>query len=98
MNFNACFQSLSKGGDLRLVGAPPKAIPVDFTQWLLKCPDMQNIHGRRIWDSWQVASELVSSGSVDLSPIHSHSILLSEGVSGFQLILDGKAVKPLIVP
>jgi len=96
--FNACFQSLSKGGDLRLVGAPPKAIPVDFTQWLLKCPEMQNIHGRRIWDSWQVASELVSSGAVDLSPIHSHSIPLSEGASGFQLILDGKALKPLIIP
>ncbi|NQU71817.1 MAG: alcohol dehydrogenase catalytic domain-containing protein, partial [Rhodospirillales bacterium] len=36
--FRAVFECLAKGGDFRLVGAPPKAIPVDFTQWLLKCP------------------------------------------------------------
>ena len=96
--FNACFEALSKGGDLRLVGAPPKAIPVDFTQWLLKCPEMQNIHGRRIWGSWQVAAELLSSGAVDLSPIHSHSLSIAEGLQGFDLILNGKALKPLIIP
>ena len=54
-------EPLSKGGDFRLVGAPPLAIPVDFTQWLLKCPAMQNIHGRKIWDSWQYAVELLSN-------------------------------------
>ena len=96
--FNACFQNLSKGGDFRLVGAPPKAIPVDFTQWLLKCPEMQNIHGRRIWDSWQYAVELLSAGKVDLGPIHSHDIPLAEGDRGFELIVEGKAVKPLIIP
>jgi threonine 3-dehydrogenase len=96
--FNACFQALSKGGDFRLVGAPPKPIPVDFTQWLLKCPSMQNIHGRRIWDSWQRAVDLVASGAVDLAPIHSHDIPLADGPSGFELIREGKAVKPLLVP
>lgn len=96
--FNACFQALAKGGDFRLVGAPPKPIAVDFTQWLLKCPSMQNIHGRRIWDSWQRAVELVASGAVDLAPIHSHDIPLADGPSGFELIREGKAVKPLLVP
>ena len=96
--FNACFESLSKGGDFRLVGAPPLPIPVDFTQWLLKCPEMQNIHGRRIWDSWQHAAELLSNRKVDLGPIHSHDVPLSEGNRGFELIMNGEAVKPLIIP
>lgn len=96
--FNACFEALAKGGDFRLVGAPPTAIPVDFTHWVVKCPEMQNIHGRRIWDSWQVASELVSSGAVDLGPIHSHSLPIKDGPFGFELIREGKALKPLIVP
>jgi threonine 3-dehydrogenase len=96
--FNACFEALAKGGDFRLVGPPPKAIPVDFTHWVVKCPEMQNIHGRRIWDSWQVASELVSTGAVDLGPIHSHSLPIKDGPSGFELIREGKALKPLIVP
>jgi len=98
VGFNACFEALAKGGDFRLVGPPPKAIPVDFTHWVVKCPEMQNIHGRRIWDNWQVASELVSSGNVDLGPIHSHSLSIEEGPLGFELIREGKALKPLIVP
>jgi threonine 3-dehydrogenase len=96
--FHAAFGALCKGGDFRLVGAPPEAIPVDFTQWLLKCPSMQNIHGRRVWDTWQQASELVALGRADLAPIRSHVLPLSEGPRGFELILSGEAVKPLLVP
>jgi threonine 3-dehydrogenase len=96
--FNAAFDALAKGGDFRLVGAPPAAIPVDFTRWLLKCSEMQNIHGRRIWDTWQRASELVAGNAVDLGPIHSHVLPLSDAKRGFALILAGEAVKPLLIP
>ncbi len=96
--FSTVFDSLCKGGDFRLVGAPPKAIPVDFTYWLLKCPRMVNIHGRRIWDTWQRSTELVYRGAVDLSPIQSHVLPLSEAAEGFELIRRGEAVKPLLVP
>ena len=96
--FQAVFECLAKGGDFRLVGAPPAAIPVDFTWWLLKCPTMHNIHGRRIWDTWQRATELVTTGAVDLAPIRSHVLPLSEGLRGFELIHAGEAVKPLLIP
>lgn len=96
--FKAVFEALTKGGDFRLVGAPPTAIPVDFTWWLLKCPKMQNIHGRRIWDTWQRATELIYAGKVDLAPIRSHVLPLSEAPRGFELIRAGEAVKPLLVP
>ena len=96
--FQAVFDSLCKGGDFRLVGGPPSAIPVDFTWWLLKCPRLIPIHGRRIWDTWQRSTELVYSGAVDLKPIQSHILPLSEAAEGFELIRRGEAVKPLIVP
>ena len=96
--FKAVFECLTKGGDFRLVGAPAAAIPVDFTWWLLKCPTMQNIHGRRIWDTWQRATELIYAGKVDLAPIRSHVLPLSEAPRGFDLIRAGEAVKPLLVP
>jgi threonine 3-dehydrogenase len=96
--FKAVFDALCKGGDFRLVGAPPTAIPVDFTYWLLKCPTMHNIHGRRIWETWQRATELVHSGRVDLAPIRSHVLPLKDGLRGFDLIRQGAAVKPILVP
>ena len=96
--FRTVFESLCKGGDFRLVGAPPTAIPVDFTWWLLKCPRMINIHGRRIWETWQQATELIHAGAVDLGPVRSHVLPLSEAAEGFELIRRGEAVKPLLVP
>ena len=96
--FRSVFESLCKGGDFRLVGAPPSAISVDFTWWLLKCPRMINIHGRRIWDTWQRATELVHGNAVCLDPIRSHVLPLSEAVEGFELIRRGEAVKPILVP
>ena len=96
--FRTVFDSLCKGGDFRLVGAPAKEIPVDFTWWLLKCPRMISIHGRRIWDTWQRATELVYGGAVDLRPIQSHILPLSDAAEGFELIRRGEAVKPLLVP
>ena len=96
--FRAVFESLCKGGDFRLVGAPPSAIAVDFTFWLLKCPTMINIHGRRIWDTWPVATQLILDGRVDLRPIASHILPLDEAVEGFNLILRGEALKPILVP
>lgn len=96
--FRAVFDSLAKGADFRLVGAPPAAIPVDFTFWLLKCPRMINIHGRRIWDTWVQATPLLTSGRVDLRPLASHILPLKDAVRGFELILRGEAVKPILVP
>ncbi len=96
--FRAVFDSLAKGGDLRLVGAPPEAIPVDFTWWLLKCPVMHNIHGRRIWDTWERATPLIYDGAVDLSPVASHVLPLSDAARGFELIRAGEAIKPILVP
>jgi len=96
--FRNVFECLTKGGDFRLVGAPPQAIAVDFTFWLLKCPRMINIHGRRIWDSWTQMKALLQSGKVDLRPLASHVLPLSEAQRGFDLILAGEAVKPILVP
>ena len=96
--FNAVFASLAKGGDFRLVGAPAAAIPVDFTYWLLKCPVMHNIHGRQIWQTWQRATELLAAGAVDLAPVRSHVLPLSEAPRGFELIREGEALKPVLVP
>ena len=96
--FRAVYESLTKGGDFRLVGAPPKAIEVDFTFWLQKCPRMINIHGRRIWDTWAVSTALVYENKVDLAPIASHVLPLAEAHRGFEMILRGEAIKPILIP
>jgi threonine 3-dehydrogenase len=96
--FKAVFDALARGGEFRLVGAPAFPISVDFTQWLLKCPTMRNIHGRRIWKTWEQAMPLIYEKKVDLKPLVSHVLPVAEGARGFDLILQGQAVKPILVP
>jgi len=96
--FRAAMASLTKGGDFRLVGAPAHPMELDLTQWLLRCPTIINIHGRRIWRTWEQSTELVYNNKVDLAPVMSHQLPLAEGARGFELILQGEALKPILVP
>ena len=96
--FHGAMAALTKGGDFRLVGAPANPVELDLTQWLLRCPRIINIHGRRIWQTWEQSTALVYGGEVDLSPVMSHQLPLSEGARGFELILRGEALKPIPRP
>lgn len=96
--FRNSLAALTKGGDFRLAAAPAFPIEVDFTRWLLQCPVIYTIHGRRIWENWDTLWDLYKSGQVDLAPIASHVLPLSQGARGFDLIRDGEALKPILIP
>jgi threonine 3-dehydrogenase len=96
--FHGAMASLTKGGEFRLVGAPAHPMELDLTQWLLRCPTIINIHGRRIWRTWEQSTELIYDNKVDLAPIMSHQLPLAEGPRGFELILRGEALKPILLP
>ena len=91
-------QAVAAGGEIRLIGAPQGAIPIDLTAWILKGITVRSIHGRKIFGSWEQASRLVESGKVDLAPLVSHRVPLRDGVESFHLIERGEAVKVLVVP
>jgi threonine 3-dehydrogenase len=96
--FRTCLAALTKGGEFRLAAAPAFPIEMDFTRWLLQCPLIYTIHGRRIWKDWDTLWDLYKSGRVDLAPVVSHVMPLSEGARAFDLIRDGEALKPILIP
>ena len=91
-------EAVASGGEIRLVGAPEKAIAIDLTAWILKGITVRAVHGRKIFGSWEQASRLVESGKIDLAPRVSHRIPLREGAESFDLIERGEAVKVLVLP
>lgn len=91
-------EALTRGGDLRLIGAPDNPVNLDLNRIILKGINVQGIHGRKIFHSWSHASRLVYSGKVDLRPLVSHVLPLRNGVRAFDLIERGEAVKILIQP
>jgi threonine 3-dehydrogenase len=91
-------EALTRGGELRLIGAPDNPVSLDLNRLILKGINLQGIHGRKIFDSWSHASRLVYSGKVKLEPLVSHVLPLRDGVRAFDLIERGEAVKVLIQP
>lgn len=91
------FAMVASLGDVRWCATPSKPVEFEFGAWRKGRPTIYNIHGRRLWQTWEVAAPLVYDRKVDLGPIASHRLPLAEGARAFELILAGEAIKPLIL-
>jgi len=78
--------------------ATPESMDFDFTTWREKRATVYNIHGRKLWDTWLKAAPLVYEKHIDLAPVLTHTLPLSEAPRAFELIFSGQAGKPLLVP
>lgn len=94
---NNCFGMVGALGEVRWCATPSKPVEFDFGLWRKGRPTIYNIHGRRFWDTWEVAAPLVYDRRIDLAPVASHQVALADGPRAFELILSGEAVKPLII-
>lgn len=93
----ACFAMVGSLGDVRWCATPGKPVTFDFGAWRKGRPTIYNIHGRRIWSTWHAMAPLVYDQKIDLRPLISHRIPLSEGTKAFEAIVQGQAIKPLIM-
>lgn len=91
------FQVVAPLGEVKWCATPAGPIEFDFGLWRSGRPIIYNIHGRRLWETWYACAPLVYEEKLDLAPIASHRVPLSEARDAFELILSGQAVKPLIV-
>ncbi|MFT5391164.1 MAG: threonine 3-dehydrogenase [Gammaproteobacteria bacterium] len=98
VGFDTAVAALAKGASLRLVGGPAHPHKIDLTYWLANGLSVHAIHGRRLFEDWEHAFELLASSRVDLAPLASHVLPLEDAVRGFELVIQGDALKPLIVP
>lgn len=94
---NNCFGMVAPLGDVRWCATPSAPMEFDFGLWRKGRPTIYNIHGRRMWDTWEIAAPLVYDQRIDLSLVASHEVPLTEGARAFELILSGVAIKPLIL-
>ncbi|WAB99752.1 alcohol dehydrogenase catalytic domain-containing protein [Pseudomonas putida] len=91
------FAFIAVGGELKWCATPNQAFEFDFGLWRKSRPTIYNIHGRKIWSTWHVASNLVHAQKISLNPIISHRLPLSDAVRAFDLVMAGEAIKPLLI-
>nr|ART37289.1 D537 [uncultured bacterium] len=94
----ALIQSITQGGELRLMGVPSQEISLNLEEWLFKGLVVRGLHGRRLFETWERSTTLLANGRVDLSSLVSHRVALSDAQDAFEMALNGKSLKILFEP
>ncbi len=93
------FQMLRRGGRISLLGIPSKPLELDLANDVIfKGALVQGINGRRVFDTWYKMQALLKSGALDLAPLITDRIPMSDFDRGMQLLLSGNASKILMYP
>jgi len=93
------FAMLRRGGRISLLGIPSKPLELDLANDIIfKGAIVQGINGRRVFETWYQMQALLKSGALDISPLISDRIPLSDFQHGMELLLTGNACKVLMYP
>jgi threonine 3-dehydrogenase len=95
---HALIQSITHGGELRLMGVPSQSVSINLEEWLFKGLIVRGMHGRRLFETWGHATRLLATKRVDISSLVSHQLPLTAAQDAFELALNGQALKILFEP
>lgn len=93
------FDILRRGGRMSLLGIPPRAVELDLaTDIIFKGATVQGINGRRMYDTWFQMTALLKAGMLDLHPVITDRLAMSDFNKGMEMLNSGKASKILLYP
>ncbi|HLY99182.1 MAG TPA: L-threonine 3-dehydrogenase [Candidatus Angelobacter sp.] len=93
------FKILRLGGRVSLLGIPSK--PVEFNladDVIFKGAVVQGINGRLMYKTWYQMNALLKAGKLDLSPVITDRMALSDFSKGMDRLKTGEASKILLYP
>jgi threonine 3-dehydrogenase len=91
-------KALRYGGFLSLLGIPSRPVEIDLADGIIfKGATVQGITGRRMFETWYQTRGFLESG-MDLSPIITHRMPLSEYATAFELVRSGNSGKVVLFP
>ena len=96
----SAFKYLRKGGSVHLLGLPSTPTAIDLApDVIFKEATIHGYHGRKMFQTWTRMIGLLESKKIDLDPMISHRMPLSEAEKAFEMLEKGEdASKILLVP
>ena len=83
---------------MSLLGLPSRPVTLDLNNDIIfKGIRVYGITGRRMFETWYRTSALLAQG-LDLSPIVTHRLPLSQFADAFELLAAGHAGKVVLLP
>ncbi len=90
--------AVTNGGRVSLLGTHSRPATMDLSEEIIfKGIRVYGITGRRLFDTWYRTTALLEEG-LDLSPIITHRLPLSEFGTAFDLVASGHAGKVVLLP
>jgi threonine 3-dehydrogenase len=90
---------VTRGGRISLLGIFSEPVRVDLSDRVIQQGiRLYGIYGRKMYDTWERTQSLLRSGALDVSPIITHQLDLSDWERGFELIESRHAGKVVLLP
>lgn len=84
-------------GTMAVLGLPKGDVPINFNDHIIfKACRIVGVSGRRMFETWYQAEDLLVSRRVDLDPIITHEIPLRDFEQGFKLMTAKEAIKVIL--
>ncbi len=93
------FDILRRGGRISLLGIPSKPVQLDFADDIIfKGATIQGINGRRMYQTWYQMTALLKAGKLDLHPVITDRLAMSDFSRAMDMLNSGQASKILLYP
>jgi len=87
-------QSLTRGGSASILGVFSTRIQIPIDELItFKGIKLFGITGRKMFETWRIADQLLKSKKIDLSKVVTHMISFKDWEKGFELMLNGECGK-----
>ena len=91
------FRMLRMGGRASLLGIPSRPVELDLANAVIfKGAVVHGINGRKMYETWFQAEALLREGNIDLGPVITHRLPLTEFDKAMHLLESGHASKILL--
>jgi threonine 3-dehydrogenase len=93
------FDIVRRGGRISLLGLTSKPIALNFSEDIIfKGLTIQGINGRRMYQTWYQMTALLKSGKLDLHPVITDRMSMTDFSKGMERLTSGEASKILLYP
>jgi len=91
------FDILRTGGRVSLLGIPSRPLEIDLARDIIfKGATVLGINGRKMFETWFQMTALLKAGKLELHPVITNRLPISEFNHGMELLNSGKASKILL--
>ncbi len=93
--FNGMVNAMNHGGQIALLGIPPKETAIDWNQVIFKGLVIKGIYGREMFETWYKMIAMLQSG-LDVSPVITHHFPVADYQKAFELMASGQSGKVIL--